>query len=111
MTDQPPVRAAVRRALAEHQPAGKKYNDDGSITKHCRCGQDTDAATLTPRTQHLEDVVVAALEPGPAAPLPTRDEVLYVARAAAVGVRKHRIAGAVIDALQGLGMLAWREES
>lgn len=163
-----PVRAAVRRALAEHQPARKKYNDDGTITKHCRCGLATDGATLTPRTQHLEDVIVEALalgstgpadadvirnaalaalqEPGvlpnreayqswdlnlltyaiasrvtagvtaalhaASAPLPTRDEVLLVARAAVAGTalgRPERTAAAVIDALHDVGMLAYRD--
>lgn len=59
--DPTPIRAAVRQALADHAPVGKTY-PDGKVTKHCRCGLATDGSTLTPRTQHLEDVITAAVE-------------------------------------------------
>jgi hypothetical protein len=103
--------AAVRQALHDHAPAGKTYAEDGTITKVCRCGLETDGSTLTARTEHLADVVTAALGVTPAS-LPTRAEVLLVARAAvggpdlgAAGIA----AAAVLDALHEAGWLAWRE--
>lgn len=55
------IRAAIRQVLADHAPVGKRYDADGGITKICRCGLETDGATLTARTQHLEDVTTVAV--------------------------------------------------
>lgn len=57
---EPIIRPAVRQALAEHAPASKRYAPDGRVTKVCTCGLASDGNNLTGRTQHLEDVVVAA---------------------------------------------------
>lgn len=137
-TTEDPIRLAVRAALTNHAPAGKEYGPNGEITKICRCGLRTEAATLVPRTQHLEDVVVAALHTTPelvarvaavvearrgeAAPLPTRDEVLRVAEVpitwALAGAAESRksvspteLASDLINTLHEAGMLAWREAS
>lgn len=56
------IRDAIRQALSDHAPAGKTYGPNGEITKHCRCGLATDGGSLTPRTQHLEDVITEAVE-------------------------------------------------
>lgn len=55
------IRTAIRQALTDHAPAGKRYAGNGGIIKICRCGLETDGGTLTPRTQHLEDVTTAAV--------------------------------------------------
>jgi hypothetical protein len=107
--------AVVRQALHDHAPAGKTYAEDGTITKVCRCGLETDGSTLTARTEHLGDVVTAALG---FTSLPTRAEVLRVADAAGVDavprvpefVAASRLGlAAALNALHEAGLLPWRE--